>query len=134
MCIRDRFVISMYSLSGNDTTGNGSAMISDIMTSPVSAQSGVKPNLTFWEQLPEISHSVVIIKLFTDLFINSFANSTSQVRSLFFERDIDLFSGMFKEIFCCTRIPLPGSSLRVISIDLLPAGLHSVIYGGSLSS
>ncbi len=35
-------VNSIYSLPGNDTSGNGSAMISEMTTSPVFAQRGVK--------------------------------------------------------------------------------------------
>ena len=40
-------VISMYSLPGNETSGMGSAMISEITTSPVMAHKGVKPVCIF---------------------------------------------------------------------------------------
>ena len=66
--------------------------------------------------------------------MNSFANSTCQVKLLFLVTDIDLFSMLFNEMFSGMIIPLSGSSLREISTVFLSDVPHMVINGASLSS
>ena len=124
----------MYSLAGRETTGKGSAIISDITTFPVVAHMGVKPMLIFCEQFPDISHKSATIRLSVVLFSKSFWKTILYFRSPVFSTDDTLFSLIFNEKFSGAMIPLPGSSLSVISTEFLPEGSTPVIMGASLSS
>src|SRR5450759_1543406 len=68
-------VISRYSFPGRETSGKGSAIISEIITSPGSAQTTENGTRIFCVQLPELSHSLLITNLLIDLFMKGFKNS-----------------------------------------------------------
>src|SRR5450759_932819 len=68
-------VISRYSFPGRETSGKGSAIISEIITSPGSAQTTENGTVMFCVQFPELSHSLSIINLFVDLLMKEFENS-----------------------------------------------------------
>src|SRR5664280_1344908 len=127
-------MISKYSFAGRETAGTGSAMISDIITSPGSALISVNSTLIPFLQFADLSHKRFIINLFKVLLLNLLLKVSLNDLALVLAIPAGELLLPASEKFERSMKSSDGSSSSVRLRELIPDTWQLTTSGGRLSS